>query len=104
MYIGPVRTVGGEEEMGANCCLSLAPISLSPRTPYHCAEVLIRRLTTLAIEPRPDRLPLLPVRPCEVLRQLQHAHAAPIGPHVILRLAQAAEVGHFELGQILVQF
>jgi hypothetical protein len=32
-YIGTPCTVWGDKEMGANCCLSLAPISLSPQTP-----------------------------------------------------------------------
>ena len=51
------------------------------------------RLTSNAAQPGRQRLPVFPVRPCQVLGQLENAEATRVRPHVILRLTQCRNVG-----------
>ena len=48
------------------------------------------RLRAARVEPLDQRIPLLPIRPSEVRRQLMHAEAALVGTVVVLRFAERA--------------
>src|SRR5690606_13545668 len=61
------------------------------------------RLRALRAEPLEQRVPLLPVGPREIRRQLVDAEAALVRPDVVLRLAQSGDVRDLELRQVLVE-
>ncbi len=61
---------------------------------------LAARLRAARVEPLEQRIPLFPVRPGQVGRQLVNAEAALIGADVVLRLAQRRDIGDLEPGQV----
>src|SRR5690606_7394532 len=56
-----------------------------------------------ALQPARERLPLLPVGPGEILRQLEDAETAGVRAHVVLGFAQRGEIRRLHLGEELVE-
>src|SRR5437762_10862767 len=61
------------------------------------------RLRALRVEPLDQRIPLLPIGPGEVRRQLVDAEPALIRADVVLRLAEARDVRHPQARQRVVE-
>ena len=72
--------------------------NVSPRP----AEAIDLRLTPLAAQPCRQRLPLVPVGPGKILRQLEDTEPARIRSDVVLRFAECSHVRNTRFSQVLV--